>query len=358
VRSPRLWPTCLVLLLSTPVSARVLDVDPSGGGDYLTLPEAWAAAGPQDTVLMAQATHLVGWGNPSAWPLELDANSPAVVGDGEPGSVVLLGDGIQSAFYIPDGVGARVHLQRLSFKNIPHVLGRIGYEEVGGGSIYFAENIVDGCGGAGTDAAVDARSCWGTIARNVIKNSPGTGLLTDTGTSLFIRENEICGNGQGICLWGRLGPELLWNWIHDNILSGIQMEYFLGGRLEYNTIEANGTGLVILGSAGTVQHNVVRGNATGMVGYGIITAAFHFNDLCGNVRRNVRLSSSDPWVWDCTSNWWGTVDPDEISHDIWDCDDDPDVAACVAYDPWCFAPGCEPTPVHPTTWSSVKAMYR
>jgi hypothetical protein len=59
-------------------------------------------------------------------------------------------------------------------------------------------------------------------------------------------------------------------------------------------------------------------------------------------------------------NWWGTTDPGEIAASIWDCHDSDWAGVCFVVEPWCTMPGCDATgaPGEPSSWGTIKAMYR
>lgn len=71
---------------------------------------------------------------------------------------------------------------------------------------------------------------------------------------------------------------------------------------------------------------------------------------------NVRLQSYPIGNWvsiDAGHNWWGTDVESQIQAKIYDSMDDPDLYATVLYTPWYSAPGVEPS-----SWGSIKAMFR
>ena len=150
------------------------------------------------------------------------------------------------------------------------------------------------------------------------------------------------------------------NHIHDNLGTGIDTGYYEGGVIEDNVIERNGGAGLAVGSYFTVQHNVIRENALGVSSGGIAGsyAAIHSNDIYDNAEFNLRASSDYEQTQDCTMNWWGSVDPLVIAEGIQDCYDDPELLVCVVFEPFCMSPGCEPTPVEPSSWGSIKALYR
>ncbi len=47
----------------------------------------------------------------------------------------------------------------------------------------------------------------------------------------------------------------------------------------------------------------------------------------------------------------------EIAAGIYDCGDNPGTA-CVNFEPFCVAPGCQPVAVEAKSWGMIKAMYR
>jgi hypothetical protein len=347
---------CLVLLAAIPASARVFTVDPLGGGDYLTLPQAWGPAGPADTIMMMPGTHLVGLNQPG-WPLTLDAGSPTVIGQAGAEQTILLGDGLLVAFKVPAGTGdAHISFQGLTFRSLGELFRRMDpWSAPGGGYLTFTDNVVEDCR---SSYALDASSCSPTsvVARNVIRNNTGGGIFVYHNSGHF-QDNEICFNAWGIRGACCENPIIQGNHIHHNLGLGIQTAVYVYTVLD-NLIEYNGSEGIELGLASQIEGNVIRYNSVGVETYST-TAEFHRNDIYGNTVFNVQIlgSRGRPWTWDCTMNWWGTTDPDAIAAGIWDCHDG-SVGGCVVFDPWCEFPGCQVSAVAPATWSSIKAMYR
>lgn len=347
---------CLALLVPSMGSASTYIADPD---DPSSLPFLWYACGPSDTILMLPGTYVVGE-LPGFWPLQLTSNSPSLVGADGPEGVILLGTGEEQAFFLDEFVGgARIHLERITFRQLAEIIGRVDTISGEGGLLRFTDNIVEDCGTGPLYPALRATACGGVIARNVFRNNHGPAIVIYH-TSAAIEDNEIYGNSAGISDWCCTSPPIRRNHIHDNSGTGIDTGYYEGGVIEYNVIERNGgTGLVV-GSHFTVQHNMIRDNARGVSSGGIAGsyAAIHYNDIYDNAEFNLRAASEYSQTQDCTMNWWGSVDPLLIAEGIQDCYDDPELGVCVVFEPFCTSPGCEPTPVEPTSWGRIKGIYR
>ncbi len=343
---------CLALLFPSPGVATTYTVDP---GSVASL---WYSCGPMDTIRILPGTCFVqsgGW-----WPLQLSSNSPALVGVGGPEGVVFLGTGVEQAFYLSEFTyDAHIHFEQLTFSGLAEIIGREDLGSGAGGALHFTDNVVEDCGTGPLYPPLNATACGGIIARNSFRNNGGPAIVIYH-TSAAIEDNNIYGNGGGIKDWCCTSPPMRRNHIHDNLGTGIDTGYYEGGVIEYNVIERNGgTGLAV-GSHFTVQHNVIRENARGVSSGGIAGsyAAIHHNDIYDNTEFNLRARSDYEQTQDCTMNWWGSVDPLVIAEGIQDCYDDPELRVCVVFEPFCTSPGCEATPVEPSSWGSIKALYR
>jgi len=342
-----------------PCLGGVITVDPSGSGDYLTLPEAWGPAAATDTILMMAGTHLVGHGQ-AGWPLTLDSDSPTVVGPEPPGEAVLLGDRATRAFCIPEDTdNARMRFHHLTFRDIGDVLSRADPSGGDGGRLIFTDNIVEGCGATSFgDRALDASHCGqnSVVARNVFRSNPGTALYLWFNSGL-IEDNEVCYNTLGIIAVPDGWPTIERNHVHHNTGLGIGTSF--DDRVMDNLIEYNGHGLSVY-YCGFFTGNVIRYNTLGVrVGYP--EALFQGNDIYGNITYNMQVRdfiTGSAWTWDCTMNWWGTTDPAAIAASIWDRNDNPELSVIVEFDPWCVAEGCEPTSVQESSWGAIKALFR
>ena len=314
--------------------------------------------GSADTIRMLPGTYVVDEAS-GYWPLRLDSGSPALVGVGGPEGVVLLGSGVERAFYLPQFThDAHIHFEQLTFSGLAEIITRADPVSGDGGGLHFTDNIVEDCGIGPLYPPLNATACGGIIARNTFRNNSGPAIVIYH-TSAAIEDNDIYGNGDGIKDWCCTSPAIRGNHIHDNLRSGIDTGYFEGGPIEYNLIEHNGWGLVV-GSDFTVEHNIIREND-----HGVWSGAFpgthaeiHHNDIYDNAEYNLAVGGDYEQTYDCTMNWWGSVDPLAIAEGIHDCYDDPEVPICVVFDPFCTSPGCEPSPVEPRSWGSIKALFR
>ena len=347
-----------VLLTSSAASvvATTYVVDPSGGGDFETLPSAMWYVNWPDTVELVPGTYAVTSGVPG-WPIGLDDTSPCVVGRDGADHTTLLGDGVTVAFLVPYEVfNARMDFEGITFRDLGELFGRGGpYGGEGGGSMRLVDSVVENCG---SNRAVDAQWCLsesGLISGCRIVGNPGRGIFTYHYFGA-IEECEIAHNGGtgigGLCCEE---PLIRQNHIHHNAYYGVSAIWMY--TVEYNLIESNGTGGLSIYDGGSHSHNVIRWNPIGIEHWGVL-GSIHENDIYDNEQYNVRYTETYASDRDLTMNWWGTTDPDEIAAGIWDCNDDPNVGLCVVFDPWCWSPGCTGTTVQPTTWGGIKALYR
>ena len=343
---------CLALLLPSVASATTYTVDPS------TLAGAWYSCGASDTLRMLPGTYVVG--EPGGWwPLQLSSNSPCLVGAGGPEGVVLLGSGDDQAFFLDEYDYAHIHFEHITFRGIGEILGRESSISSGGGALHFTDNIVEYCGTGQQVAGLRVTECSGLIARNVFRNNYSYAITTYH-TTAAIEDNEMYENLGGIWDMCCEGPPIRRNHIHDNQNHAIRAAYWESGPCEYNVIERNGGTGIVTSYLGTVEHNVIRENAVGVAGSSWCGSAaeLHYNDICDNDEYNLWVTTSHPLTWDCTHNWWGSIDPEVISQTIWDCNDDPEAETCVVFEPFCTAAGCEPVPVESMSWGGIKALYR
>ncbi len=347
---------CLILLMCSSAIAGSVTVDPR---DPMELVSAWHTTGPTDTVFMLPGTYIVG--EPAgSWPIQLTHNSPCYVGVGGPEGVIFLGTGVEQAFFLDEYVwDAHIHLERITFRGLSEIIGRVSTIDGAGGEIYFADNIVEECGDGALYPALRVTACWGVVARNEFRNNLGYCVGTYH-TSAAIEDNEMYGSLGGIRDQCCESPAVRRNHVHDNTEIGIDTGYYQGGPIEYNIVERNGGTGLTLGSYFDVEHNIVRENTRGIACGGIAmgNAAVHYNDIYDNVEYDLMSASEGPLDHDCTMNWWGSTDPLVIAAGIRDCNDDPDLNATVVFEPFCVAPGCGSTPVESRTWGAIKAMYR
>jgi hypothetical protein len=345
------------------VMSALLLAPSSGLGGTVTVGPADTLAfywyGSADTIRMSPGTYAVDETS-GYWPLRLDNGSPALIGIGGPEAVVVLGSGVERAFYLPESTyDAHIQFEQLTFRGLAQIILHADPIAGDGGEIHFTDNIVEDCGVGPLYPPLQATSCSGLIARNTFRNNRGPAIVIEH-TSAAIEDNEIYGNGDGIVDWCCTSPPMRRNHIHDNLRSGIATGYGEGGVIEDNVIERNGgTGLAV-GCIFTVQRNVIRGNARGVSSTSWVgsCAAIHYNDIYDNTECNLRVSYELDRTLDCTMNWWGSVDPMVIAEGIQDCYDDPELHVCVVFEPFCMVQGCEAVPVEPSTWGSIKALFR
>ncbi len=339
----------LAALLAPITHANVLFVDPSGGGDYDNIPEAVAAGGLIDTVLVAAGTYAVTAAN--GWPVILDPPAPTLMSVAGAAATVLEGDGATAAFARGTADGVELKVVGFTIRNTTRVVDLdfgMTYE------ILFTDNIVES-NGYGLEA--DNTMSDGLIARNTFINNGNFGISTYHlwGT---IELNEIMGSPIGIKGVCCEEPLIRNNYIHDNMQEGIKTGF--GARIEGNIIEGNGAAGVSTegGPDNYVQGNFIRENETGLFLAYPNGIDLRFNDIHDNTTYDLMLGPASPaGTFDATHNWWGTTDPDAIAAGIWDCEDDPAVACCVIFEPCCASPGC-PTQTDASTWGGIKAMYR
>ncbi len=339
-----------VILFASAATADVIVVDPAGGGDYDNIPQATWYATADDTILVMPGTYAVGG---IGWPIDLHGDSPTFMSAGGAEVTLLLGNGTCSPFRtLANVIDARMFIIGFTMTSTPCPITR-AFES--GGLLHFTDNIVQG-----NDAGLDAM--WGgsgLIARNLIAGNGGDGINMYHFFGV-IEQNEICYNDgtgiKGVCCED---PTIQQNHIHHNGSNGISGVYYCNAF--YNIVEDNkGTGIASW-SGCMVEHNIIRGNEVGVGINEWHLGHVNSNDIYDNTDYAISVwdnSSYGPWEFDATGNWWGTTEPTEIAAAIYDCHDDPGIETCIAYDPWCGAPGCEPVPVEATSWGAIKAMFR
>ena len=345
-----------VLALSTPAVADIITVDCNGGADFTDLRLAILSAGAEDTVLVSPCTYFVDPGLPpwyTLWPIELDDESPTIMSTGGAEVTILEGDRSIPAFYVPADSGvANTQMSGLTFRNLTTPIDRQSLYPTG--RMVFVDNIVESC-----DEGLHANSVSSTsiVARNIIRDNDGLGMYIYHNSGL-IEDNEICRNGNGIRGACCEEPTITGNHIHHNVGYGIATGFY--GDISGNTIEDNGgSGIVMFGSAGgSITDNVIRNNGIGIWIGGVLFECTG-NDLYGNLTYDLECSTYiGGGTLDATMNWWGTTDPEEIASHILDCNDGAGIGACIEFEPWCAAPGCDPVAVQPITWGALKSLYR
>ena len=350
----------LSVSLSVPCAlAGVIVVDPGGGGDFDSIPEAAFHAAADDTVLVMPGTYVVAAGGTYPWPIPLDGETPTFISDGGAGVTTIDGDGSTAAFSVAESAnGARLSIQGFTFSLQTGVIHR-DYPSYPGGPIRFEDNVVVGPTGYGT--ALSAGSGAGSlIARSVFTGTGGTGI--SFGGEGVIEDNEVSGYECGISS-GEL-TLVRRNQVHDCTQIGIVSYGSL--TASDNVIENNEWFGIALDGGFYLEGNVIRSNGTGIawpfVPLGILEGYAHLNDICDNGTNMRTPEIMYSWEFDATMNWWGTADPEEIAAGIYDCNDPPwGGAGCVVFAPWCTAPipECNPTAVSElSSWGVIKAIYR
>ncbi len=354
MRSQLLGLVVACAVVASSASADTYVVDPSGGGDFEDLGFAWHVTGEDDTLLLVPGTYQAVEGV-YGWPLLIDGNVPALVGQAGAEQTEMCGDGLISAFYRLDY--SYVHIEGIAFRGFGALIDRSSQAEVGI-TLKFIDNVVESCE---SWYALDASTCSQSsiIRGNLITGNPGAGIYMYHNFGL-IEGNEICYNGRGIGGVCCEEPTIRQNHVHHNAGYGILTGFY--ACITDNIIEHNGGSGILTNSvsgANVIEGNVIRFNGGGIVLYMYSSLQFHRNDVYGNEPYNVECESYTSGAeFDATMNWWGTTDPDAIAAGIFDCHDDPEVETCVIFDPWCMGPGCDGTAVKPGTWGGIKSLYR
>ncbi len=340
------------LAFASAVHAVVIVVDPAGGGDFDSIPEAMFHGTADDTVLVLPGFYEVETGTPYPWPVLLGPDSPALVSQGGAALTLIFGSEFLPAFEVRDDTfGARAFITGFQFRFLETPLDW-GYPT--SGTVRFTDNIVDGC-----ETGLDVRLGEGLVARNLIEG-PGTYGIKAGHFDGVIEDNEIYGFLDGII--GTDGNTVIRrNHIHDNGISGVAG--FDDCIAIDNLVENNGWAGFSISFDAHLTGNVIRGNGTGVDFWGGPHNGFlNGNDIYDNVEFAVHSYCEehipDPPDFDATMNWWGTTDPDEIAASIHDCHDSIWAAVCFVVEPWCTSPGCDLTPVEATSWGAIKAIYR
>lgn len=337
----------VLILIAPPLHAGIIYVDPGGGGDVLSIPEGVWNGGIDDTVLVAAGTYEV---SPDTWPIALHGGSPTIMSESGAAATVIQGDGTTSPFRVAAHTGdSRIRIVGFTIRETPApILNQTAVTA----EMLFTDNVVED-----NATGVDVRQSVGLVARNVIHRNGEYGLSIYHFDGV-IESNEICGNGAGIRGVCCEEPAIRHNHIHHNAGYGIKTGFT--GNITYNLIEHNGAEGIRCQCTGVMEHNVIRENAVGIHAESWAMCSLHENDICGNTSFNLRCSTGFTQFteWDATMNWWGTTDPDEIATGIRDCEDDPGILCRVLFDPWCETPGCGVTPVEPSSWGTIKSMFR
>ncbi len=265
-------------------------------------------------------------------------------------ATVIQGDGTTSPFTVSAHTGdARIRIIGFTIRDTPTpVLNQTAVTA----EVLFTDNVVED-----NATGVNVGQSRGLVARNTIHRN-GEYALSIYHFDGVIESNEICGNAAGIRGVCCEEPQIRHNHIHHNAGYGIRTGFT--GNITFNLIENNGTEGILCQCTGAMEHNIIRGNAVGVFAQSWAMCSLHANDICSNTSFNLQCSTGFTQFteWDATMNWWGTTDPDEIAAGIWDCEDDPDIWCHVLFDPWCATPGCDVTPIEPSSWGTIKAMFR
>jgi parallel beta-helix repeat protein len=254
-------------------------VDPSHGGDFLTITEAIKAVPPRSRIFV----------RPGRYQEGLVIDKPLqIIGDGEPGeSVVEVGDMTVIVFQTTMGRIANLHLRQIG----------IGQE--------FCVKIVQGSLEL-KDCNITSQSSLSCVAicgdgadprlyRNSIHHSRGgSGVLIYDNAQGTLEDNYIFGNAHsGVAIKDGANPILKRNRIHHNAQSGVSV--YDGGRgiLENNEISSNNTGISSCRSGNpSVRHNRINANADfGICVYENGSGTFTNNDLTRNAKGEWSIAS-------------------------------------------------------------------
>lgn len=249
---------------------------------------------------------------------------------------------------------------------------------------------------SGEGGGLHLEICVAQLTENVIEGNEAAGLLSYWGGGLAvyggelilesnrIEANSALSKGGGLCLEGGVEGTITDNHIISNSAGSGGALYIRDASVlvERNTIVENESELP---SSGVVRFlcrsylplcngevvflgNIVAENSGTVfcVANGELPS-FRENTIDGNGFLVVDvLADAEAGTLDMRGNWWGTADPDSIEALIGDCEDDPEIAACVDYSDWCSDPSCDGqvTSVAEdsqqnsrTTWSRIKSMY-
>ncbi len=257
--------------VADPIPAQVawdIVVDPSGNGDFTTIPAAIAAAASESTILVRKGTYTGG--------IKLD-KPVQIIGDGKPGDVVLEHHGgtvVTST--AASGLLRNLHIQQT------------GGEEGHGIDIAAGDLVVEQCDIVSLSEACvfvggDANP---TIRSNRIHGGAAAGIwVYDEGTGI-LEDNDIFGNDEdGIWISSSENPTVQRNRIHENQGFGVSVEgEGSTGTIEDNDIFANGFSGVLIRSDGDPAVRANRINRNG--DYGLLVqesgGTFVDNDLTGN----------------------------------------------------------------------------
>ena len=328
------------------------DSDPFVNGGRLF--GAITSGGAADTVLVPPCYMVLYY----YWPIEFTWDTPVIMSVAGAEETVVEGDGTFASLAVSDE-GGLLRVDGLTFRGLSEVLQRDDwlFPTV---HVELTNCIIEDCGDG-------LHAMWTTdesfVRGNIIRNNGGAGINLCQNFGV-IEDNEVYGNA-GYGLWGGLdeNPDIRGNHIHHNASGGVYLGFnadLIGNLIEHNSVWGvctDGTD----GGLGTFRENVIRYNAVGVYYTGLQGfpgSRFSCNDIYDNETYGVVV---DPWAdsgFNATMNWWGTTDPAEIAAAIHDCEDDPSIQICVIFDPWCETPGCGGTAVEPSSWGTIKALYR
>jgi hypothetical protein len=175
-----------VALLASSAGGATIVVDPAGGGNFDNIPEAMFRGSADDTVLVLPGSYQVEQSVPYPWPIHLTADSPTLVSQGGAALTLIFGDGLLSAFEIPDGrFGARVLISGFRFRLLESPFD--WDSPAAGAEVCFTDNMVEEC-----EIGVDIRWGDGLVARNTIEG-PGYYGIRASYFDGTIEDNKISG---------------------------------------------------------------------------------------------------------------------------------------------------------------------
>ena len=185
----------------------------------------------------------------------------------------------------------------------------------------FRNNHVGLSGNNGSDGTVVEGSSFldnqvgantASVYRDCLFSGNATALYTEAEVDIF--DSVVTGNGVG--LRGSL-KTIQGCLIANNSVVGVEVDAVDGTELLFNSITANGTGVL-----------VVRG-------FGLFSPAMSENTICDNTVFDLTLDTF--LTVDATDNWWCTTDEAEISSRIYDVYDDASLGD-VQFVPFLTAP--------------------
>ncbi len=338
----------LALLTAAPSAADHVDVY---DGDSEALREAIMYTVPPCTVRIWPGVYPI---EGDGWPVVPGQGSGAVlVGIGGADQVVLEGDGSAALLELLDGEPVlALHVQGVTIRYVASLL-----EQPPSGpeihSLRIADCILEGLAAGCALCISHAQS--GIITGSLIAGWAHGIILNWCHVDVIGNEIHHCFSGFGAS--PEYEGDVCWNYVHENN-QGLSVPY--GGSVRNNVVESNEVvGLRFCGPGSGGQSldngNVIRWNAVGVEHPGF---GFHYNDVYENHEYNL-VAGGGPGAetLDATMNWWGTTDPEEIAEGILDRNDT-GTGWIVLFEPFCAAPGCDPSTAESRSWGAIKALYR